>query len=532
MYERGADGSELACVLLAVSGTLRAPSTELEAKVEFRVVGPGDEAALAEVFSDIDETFFRPHPFTRDEAGRIANEAGRDTYSILVEDGRAVAYGMLRGWDEGYPFPSLGIAVRTSAQGRGLGRLMMAHLHAEAGSRGATVVRVRVHPDNVRARLLYESLGYVYAHEERGELVMLVDLEPGTELRPDIGPVPPTLKASLLDVDAPEWEAVLRTARHDFYHLPAYVAICAVQEQGRPRALYVTDDGRTMLLPLVIRGIPGGGIDATSPYGYPGPVGSGTDDPAFLTLALVAGLHLLGELGIVSALVRLHPLLNPLPPKGVGTLVPHGETVSIDLTLPTEMLWAQTRLDHRRGITRAVRLGYVARMDEEWTHLESFKHLYRATMVRRSAAPFYLFDNAYFDGLRDALGESLHLCVVEKDGVIAGAGLFVETNGIVQYHLSGTDDAFRMIQPTKLMMHFVQGWAKGRGNLVLHLGGGVGGEADSLLHFKGGFSPLRHTFATLRMVIDEREYGRLVAAHDPLLDPDVRSGFFPLYRRT
>ena len=50
-----------------------------------------------------------------------------------------------------------------------------------------------------------------------------------------------------------------------------------------------------MLLPLVIRGIPGGGFDATSPYGYPGPVGTAADDPAFLRVALVAGLHVLRE---------------------------------------------------------------------------------------------------------------------------------------------------------------------------------------------------------------------------------------------
>jgi len=494
-------------------------------------VGPADEAILAEIFADIDETFFRPHPFTRDEAGRIAGQAGRDAYALLVEDGRPVAYGMLRGWDEGYAVPSLGIAVRTSAQGRGLGRLMMAHLHAEAGRRGATVVRLRVHPDNLRARRLYESLGYAYTGEDRGELVMLVSLELGTELPPEGDPAPPTLKGSLLDVDAPEWEAVLRAARHDFYHLPAYVALCAVQEGGQPRALCVTDEERAMLLPLVIRGIPGGGFDATSPYGYPGPVGIGTDDPAFLRVALVAGLQVLREAGIVSAFVRLHPLLNPLPPNGIGTLVRHGETVSIDLTLPIEELWVQTRLNHRRDIARAVRLGYVARMDEDWQHLEAFKHLYWATMARRSATPFYFFEDAYFDRLRDALGENLHLCVVEKDGVIAAVGLFVETNGIVQYHLSGTGDAFRTVQPTKLMMHFVRGWAKDRGNQVLHLGGGVGGDSDSLLQFKIGFSPLRHTFNTLRMVTDEPEYDRLVAARDPLLDPNARSGFFPLYRQ-
>jgi hypothetical protein len=365
--------------------------------------------------------------------------------------------------------------------------------------------------------------------EDRGD-VMLADLKPGTQLPPEVGPAPPTLKGTLLDVDAPEWEVVLRAARHDFYHLPAYVALCAVQERGKPRALYVTDGERAMLLPLVIRGIPGGEFDATSPYGYPGPVGIGTDDPAFLRVALVAGLHVLREAGIVSAFVRLHPLLNPLPPQGIGTLVRHGETVSIDLTLPTEGLWAQTRLNHRRDIARALRLGYVARMDEQWRHLEAFKHLYRTTMARRSAAPFYFFEDAYFDGLRDALGGGLHLCLVEKDGAIAAAGLFVETNGIVEYHLSGTDDAFRIVQPTKLMMHFVGGWAKDRGNKVLHLGGGVGGDSDSLLQFKIGFSPLRHTFATLRMVTDEGEYGRLVAARDPLLDPGARRAFFPLYR--
>lgn len=340
-----------------------------------------------------------------------------------------------------------------------------------------------------------------------------------------------TLRGTLLDVDAQEWQAVLRAARHDFYHLPAYVELCARQERGQPRALYVTDERRSMLLPLVIRDIPGGGLDAISPYGYPGPVGIGADDAAFLEVALLTGMQTLHAAGVVSAFVRLHPLLNPFPPSHVGTVVQHGVVVSIDLSLSTEELWAQTRHDHRRDITRALRLGFVARMDEEWRQLASFTRLYQATMTRRSAAPFYFFEDAYFEGLREALGESLHLCVVEKDGALAAAGLFVETDGIVQFHLSGTDDAFRMVQSTKLMIHFVRGWAKGRANQVFHLGGGVGANNDSLLLFKGGFSPLRHTFATLRMVIDESAYGRLVAAADPELDPRTHSGFFPLYRQ-
>ncbi len=135
-----------------------------------------DQASLAEVFADIDDAFFRPHPFTATEAQRLAGYSGRDVYALLADTRGPVAYGMLRGWDEGYATPSLGIAVRRTAQGRGFGRQMMNHLHAEARRRGADHVRLRVHPDNVVARRLYESLGYVHTGEDRGELVMIVDL--------------------------------------------------------------------------------------------------------------------------------------------------------------------------------------------------------------------------------------------------------------------------------------------------------------------------------------------------------------------
>jgi ribosomal protein S18 acetylase RimI-like enzyme len=498
---------------------------------QFRLIGSGDEELAADIFTELDATFFEPHPFTRDEAHRLARKSGRDAYALLVEDGRAIAYGVLRGWDEGYVVPSLGIAVRTSAQGHGAGRLMMEHLHAEAKRRGASVVRLRVHPDNVGARRLYESLGYAYAGEDRGELLMLLDLERGTGHGRNDRPGPATLNGSLLEVADPAWAATLRAAAHDFYHLPRYVALSADQERGEPRAVYVSDGTRSMLLPLVIRAVSGGRFDATSPYGYPGPIIVGTDDPSFLRLALVTGLHVLRDAGVVSAFIRLHPLLNPSPPTGVGTLVRHGETVSVDLTLPSEEIWAQMRANHRRGIASATRLGYSARMDTDWGHFESFKAMYRATMARRSADPFYFFDDAYFKTLRYCLGERLHLVVVEKNGALVAAGLFVETSGIVEYHLSGTVDVIREISPIKLMMHFVMGWARNRGNHVLHLGGGVGGATDSLFDFKAGFSPLRHSFATLRLVIDEAEYGRLVRASDPLRDPHDRTGYFPLFRQ-
>lgn len=139
-------------------------------------VGRLGGAALADLFAALDATHFHPHPLTRAEAERIASYRGQDVYLTLADEGRLVAYGMLRGWDEGYAVPSLGIAVRADCYGRGYGRTMMAVLHDVARERGATTIRLRVHPDNPRAIRLYRSLGYVDAGEERGERLMLLRL--------------------------------------------------------------------------------------------------------------------------------------------------------------------------------------------------------------------------------------------------------------------------------------------------------------------------------------------------------------------
>ena len=341
------------------------------------------------------------------------------------------------------------------------------------------------------------------------------------------------MKAELIGTDSPIWETILGRVAFDFYHRPAYVALSAEHEGGTGQALLVQDGDRGMLLPLVLRPIPGSGrTDATSPYGYPGPLVWGSGDPDFVRAAFDAGVEELRARGVVSLFVRLHPLLDAAPPVGVGMLMTHGETVSIDLTQTLEAIWGQTRNNHRRDIGKAIRVGYLARADEDWEHFGTFVRLYRETMERLSAEERYMFDERYFAGLREALGPSLTLWVVMIGDIVTAAVLFTETSGIVQYHLAGTDERYASARPTKVLIHAVTRWAKERGDRRLHLGGGVGGADDSLMHFKSGFSDERHVFHTLRVVVDEAEYERLVLAGDPSGgDPTDLGGFFPLYRK-
>ena len=64
------------------------------------------------------------------------------------------------------------------------------------------------------------------------------------------------MKTRMIGVDAPEWMSFLADAAHDFYHLPRYAALCATQERGEPLALHAADAGNSLLLPLIVRGIP------------------------------------------------------------------------------------------------------------------------------------------------------------------------------------------------------------------------------------------------------------------------------------
>lgn len=114
---------------------------------------------------------FRPHPLTSEEAHHIASLDGKDLYYVLSDGNRVLGYGMLRGWDEGFEIPSLGIAIHPDERGQGFGSLLMHFLHQAAKARGASQIRLSVHADNSRAIDMYRELGYSFEPADEGRLV-------------------------------------------------------------------------------------------------------------------------------------------------------------------------------------------------------------------------------------------------------------------------------------------------------------------------------------------------------------------------
>lgn len=342
------------------------------------------------------------------------------------------------------------------------------------------------------------------------------------------------------------WNEVLRECpAHDFYHLPGYHALAESRGEGEPLLLAYRDEDYTIALPLLLRpvravagleDVTAGEMDATSVYGYAGPIASheSIPDPVIARFRTALRETLL-SLRVATAFSRLHPLLPQAPIlEGLGETIPRGKTVSINLTQTIEEQRAGYRYSLRRDLKVLGKRGVTCEVDPGNARLGVFGAVYREAMARLGADEGYFFDDAYFDQLGEALGEAMQLFVCLLDGRVIAGGIFTALNGIAQAHLTACLDEFVKISPQKVLYDVCSIWARERGCFALHLGGGVGSREDSLFHFKLGFSPVTHSFATWQWIVDPAANDALTARHARWMEAHrlvpATPDFFPAYR--
>ena len=148
--------------------------------IEIRKIDKELSTQLNQFFMDIvksgDQEYFHPHPFSPEQVNHIVEYEGNDLYFALVKGSNIFGYGILRGWDEGFSIPSLGIIIRKNMRGRGFGKLLMHFLHVVAKEKGATQVRLKVYPENFISKKLYENMGYEFDSCENGQDVGFINL--------------------------------------------------------------------------------------------------------------------------------------------------------------------------------------------------------------------------------------------------------------------------------------------------------------------------------------------------------------------
>ena len=128
-----------------------------------RPLRPDDAPALAALLAAQPEPYLRYFtPFRFDEltVAELLTRASHDLYMGLFWDGVLVAFFMLRGWDEGYAIPAYGVMVDHHYSGRGLGRLTLEMSKTICRLRDVQRLMLKVHPENLPAKRLYESVGF------------------------------------------------------------------------------------------------------------------------------------------------------------------------------------------------------------------------------------------------------------------------------------------------------------------------------------------------------------------------------------
>jgi hypothetical protein len=337
------------------------------------------------------------------------------------------------------------------------------------------------------------------------------------------------------------WTAVLNASvRHDFHHLPQYHQVSEKRGEGRAALFVYHEEEHFIALPLLLRPVdaedPGGWQDATSVYGYAGPVSSHETMPANIVenfqRALASALE---ERRVVAVFSRLHPLIEQRHLlSGLGECRENGHTISIDLQPPLEEQITGYSKSCRDSLKKLRKHGFVGVHDQEKRYLPEFISIYHETMRRVTAASSYFFDEAYFTLLTQELGAVSQLFVVLTAGQVAAATLCTICNGIVQDHLGGTRSEFLKYSPDRLVVDTERLWAKTAGAQVFHLGGGVGAQQDSVFRYKSGFSDRRHSFCTWRWIINAGVYEELCAERTRTNEVQGlragASGYFPAYR--
>jgi len=349
-----------------------------------------------------------------------------------------------------------------------------------------------------------------------------------------MNPVPPSF-VGFVPLTDPGWDVALRRVPFDFFHLPGYLHASSTHEGGEPLLFLLNLGNHGMLVPLIKRPLAEFGaaysdcFDATSPYGYPGPLYWGEDWQARMPEMHAHFDAFLRSEKIVSLFLRLNPFSNVpdelLAPLGV--VKPHGPTVFLDLR-DEALSWKGINSRNRGFITRMLHRGFEVHIDQ-WDTLDTVIDAYSETMRRLNASPSYYFPRNYFQRLKGNTAPHFHLGTgYSPDGEITGGVFFTEVNGLIHYFLTGTFEKFMDVSPSKLLINALRLWGLERGHHTLHLGGGVGANRDGLFDFKVRFSKHLATFSTFRKILLPDIYYALTQGHGEE-NPDEE--FFPIYRK-
>ncbi|SFW16481.1 GNAT family N-acetyltransferase [Cellulophaga fucicola] len=331
-----------------------------------------------------------------------------------------------------------------------------------------------------------------------------------------------------------EWDALLdKVAGYDFYHTYDYHINCAHDDEEIALISYTTKD-TIIAFPVLIRPIKNSSFfDVTSVYGYGGPLSKNITPDTNLTPFYNKLRIYFQQKNIICAYSSLNPYIDNQKRilSGLGKIENISKIVNLNLKQTLEEQESNFSKTTKRYINRNKKLFY-SRIGKTKEDVAIFIDMYYKTMSRLQANENYFFKEDYFyDILKSNQYNAEIVFAVAKDtNTIASAALIIKTDKtIIQYHLSGTLEEYKHLSPIRFILNEVRVQGTLEGYSYFNLGGGFGGNHDSLFDFKASFSNDYKKFKVWKYILNTEEYNTL-SSQNKNLTPLLKTSFFPLYR--
>lgn len=327
-----------------------------------------------------------------------------------------------------------------------------------------------------------------------------------------------------------EWQGILnKLENYDFYHTFDYHNISR-NEKDTPVLIVYTQNKYLIALPLLIREIPDSDyFDATSVWGYTGPICQNIDD-SFDNFNFITELDDYFQLNnIISVFSRLNPFIdyqkNIL--KNFGVIEELHKVVNIDLTKTIENQRTAYSKTTKRYINKYKNL-FAFKTEINDDHINTFLKLYYENMDRVNAKKTYYFDEKYVKGLltsKDFQSDLIFAIYKETNEIVSGA-IMIKSNDVIQYHISGTKNKFLKFTPIRHIIDETRINGTNENFRYFNLGGGLGNEQDELFRFKASFSKDFKSFDIWKVINNKDAYNKLVKENKI----NFNTEYFPLYR--
>ena len=310
-----------------------------------------------------------------------------------------------------------------------------------------------------------------------------------------------------------KWDLLVNNAdMSDFYHTYHYHQL-SKNDDETPVLIYFSQGEKYIALPLLIREIKGVPYkDATSVYGYSGPVYKNISNNFDNSIFKSELQKLLLDNNIISIFSRLNPFIGKqsIILKDIGNVRALGNVVYIDLTQDLVIQKQQYNRRLKTYINKGRKHCTIKRATTK-EEIEQFIEIYYENMHRVDAKKHYFFKKEYFHDIfySDSFKTEILLTHHTESNTFIGGAMFIKKNNIAQYHLAGSKSDYLHLNPIKILIDEMRITSSEENYSFLNLGGGLGSIEDSLFRFKSSFSKNLKPFQLWKFIVNKEVYDKL-----------------------